>query len=408
VTTTLRQPFAVRAINRAGGVVERLGVRASLDAQSLLDAASTRTGLTDFGAGTFREGLDVLTRSLDDEARLTTIGRVAARQRLIGLLELRLRLVDHRTRNPEIAKQSIERPIFVLGLPRTGTTVLYGMLAANPAMRAPASWEVSRPFPPATGDDDGDPRIAQADKELGQFRRLAPGADAIHPMDARLPQECIALQAPEFASYEFPCTFPVPSYWTWLRHHDLHPAYEFERQFLQHLQSGHSGAHWVLKTPAHLMWLDTLLDVFPDALLVHTHRNPTSVLASVSSLMSTFRSAMSSAVDKREVGREQLDAWTWALERTMAVRDRLPDDRVVDVHFRNTVGDPVGTVRRVYEHLGLALTPAVEDGVRTYLAANPRDKHGTHTYTLEEFGLDRDEVDAAFARYNERFGVGAD
>lgn len=405
MTTTAQRPLAVRAINRAGGVARRLGVAPSLAPRSLLDAATKRTGLDDFGDDSFREGLRVLTASLDAEARLTTIGRLAARQRLTGLLETRLRLVDYRTNHPEVATQRIERPIFVLGLPRTGTTVLYGMLASNPAMRSPASWEVGRPWPPPSGEDDADPRIAQADKELEQFRRLAPGIDAIHPMDARLPQECIALQAPEFASYEYPCTFPVPSYWEWLRGHDLHAAYAFERQFLQHLQSGHSGDHWILKTPAHLMWLDVLLDVFPDALLVHTHRNPTAVLASVSSLMHHFRSAMSDAVDKREIGREQLDAWTWALERTMAVRDRLPDDRVVDVHFADTVSDPVGTVRRVYDHFGLEVTPAVERGVRSYLTDNPRDKHGSHSYSLEEFGLDPGNVDAAFAAYRERFGV---
>lgn len=405
VTTTAQRPLAVRAINRAGGVARRLGVTPGLEPQSLLDAATKRTGLDDFGDDSFRDGLRVLTASLDAEARLTTIGRLAARQRLTGLLETRLRLVDHRRRHPEVAAQRIERPIFVLGLPRTGTTVLYGMLASNPAMRSPASWEVGRPWPPPTGDDDTDPRIARADKELEQFRRLAPGIDAIHPMDARLPQECIALQAPEFASYEYPCTFPVPSYWEWLRGHDLHAAYEFERQFLQHLQSGYAGEHWILKTPAHLMWLDVLLDVFPDALLVHTHRNPTAVLASVSSLMHHFRSAMSDAVDKREIGREQLDAWTWALERTMAVRDRLPDDRVVDVHFADTVADPVGTVHRVYRHFGLDVTPAVEQGVRTYLADNPRDKHGGHSYSLEEFGLDPGQVDDAFAGYRARFDV---
>ena len=160
----------------------------------------------------------------------------------------------------------------------------------------------------------------------------------------------------------------------------------------------------MLKTPCHLMWLDALLEVFPDALLVHTHRDPTTVLASVSSLMSTIRSAVSDHVDPVAIGREQLDAWTWGMQRVMAVRDRLPADRVVDVQFEDTVAHPVETVEKVYAHLGLDYTPEVAEGVRAYLAANPRDKHGTHTYTLEEFGLDHDEVSAAFAAYNERFG----
>ena len=404
--TTLQQPRAVRAVNALGAAAGRVGVQPRLSPDALVAAARRRTGLHDFGAEDFREGLQVLTAALDGEAQLTTIGRVAARKRLLSLLETRLLLVEHRRRVPAIADEQIVRPLFVLGLPRTGTTVLYGMLAANPAMRSPASWEVARPFPPPTPTEDP-ARVAAMDKDLAGFRQIAPGLEKIHPLGSRLPQECLALQAPQFASYEFPTTFPVPSYWAWLREQDLTPAYAFEKQFLQHLQSQHRGERWILKTPGHLMWLDTLLTVFPDALLVHTHRNPTAVLASVSSLMHGFRSAMSNAVDKHEVGREQLDAWTWGLRRTMAVRDGLSPDRVVDVQYDDTVHDPVGTVRRVYEHFGLERTPAVDDGVRAYLAENPRDKHGAHHYTLEEFGLDRDEVESAFGAYRDRFGVPA-
>ncbi|MDP3714621.1 MAG: sulfotransferase [Mycobacteriales bacterium] len=399
MTTTVQQPRAVRAINAVGGVAGRLGLRAGLESQGLLDAATKRTGLTDFGPDDgWHEGLRRLTAALDGEARLTALGRVAARQRLVSLLETRLRLAAVAD---EVADQQVTAPVFVLGLPRTGTTVLYGMLAADPAMRSPSSWEVARPFPAPTGEDPE--RVRLSEKDLDGFRRIAPGIDAIHPMGARLPQECLAMHAGQLTSYEFPTTFPVPSYWEWLRETDMVPAYAFEKRFLQHLQSGHAGAHWVLKTPCHLMWLDALLEVFPDALLVHTHRDPTTVLASVSSLMTTMRSAMSHDVDPVAVGREQLDAWRWGMDRVMAVRDRLPADRVVDVRYEDTVGDPVGTVRRVREHLGLGFGPAVEQGVTDYLAANPRDKHGSHSYSLEEFGLDRGEVEAAFATYNARF-----
>jgi hypothetical protein len=403
MSTTVQQPAAVKAINRVGGALGRLGLQARLDPDSLMAAARKRTGLRDFGDDGFREGLTRLSASLDGEAQLTALGRVAARQRLVGLLETRLRLVERAT---AVRGEVIAKPVFVLGLPRTGTTVLYGMLAANPAMRSPASWEVGRPFPAPAGVDPE--RVRLMDKDLAGFRRIAPGVDAIHPMGSELPQECLALQAPDFRSYEFPTTFPVPSYWAWLREQDMTGAYTFEKLFLQHLQSGgHRGEHWVLKTPCHLMWLDALLEVFPDALLVHTHRNPTTVLASVSSLMSTFRSAMSDRVDPRAIGREQLDAWTWGMARVMQAREKVPSDRVVDVLYDDTVHHPVETVEKVYAQLGLDYTPAVADGVRAYLAANPRDKHGSHSYSLEEFGLDRAEVDAAFATYRERFGVPA-
>ena len=392
----------MRAINAVGGLAGRLGLRAGLDPDDLVATARTRTGLDDLGDPTYREGLERLTSSLEAEARLTALGRVAARQRLVGLLETRLRLVDREHREPEVFERPVTQPVFVLGLPRTGTTVLYGMLAADPAMRSPASWEVARPFPAPRGEDPE--RVRLSAKDLDGFRRIAPGIDAIHPMDARLPQECLAMHGVQMASYEFPTTFPVPSYWEWLRGTDMVPAYGVEKRFLQHLQSESPAGHWVLKTPCHLMWLDALLAVFPDALLVHTHRDPTTVLASVSSLMATMRSSVSSAVDPVEVGREQLDAWTWGMDRVMAVRDGLPDDRVVDVRYEDTVSDPVGTVQRVYQHLGLAYTADVERGVLAYLAAHPRDKHGSHSYSLEEFGLAEADVERAFSAYNERFG----
>ena len=405
MATRARQGLPVRSLNALGGVASSLGLRAGLSPDGLLASARKQTGLTDFGPETFRAGLEVLCASLEEEADLTPLGRVAARTRLAGLLANRLRLVES-LRNQAVAAEEVSRPIFVLGLPRTGTTVLYGMLAADPAMRSPATWEVARPFPAPSGEDPA--RVKAMERDLAGFRRLAPGMDRIHPMGARLPQECLAMHALELTSYEFPTTFPVPAYWSWLRRQDLAPAYRVERQLLQHLQSGgRRGTHWVLKTPCHLMWLDVLLEVFPDALLVHTHRDPATVLASVSSLMTTMRSSVSRRVDPRRIGPEQLDAWTWGMERVMAVRDRLPADRVVDVRYEDTVADPVGTVQRVYRHLGLDLTPSVSVAVEGYLAANPRDKHGSHHYRLEDFGLEASEVREAFAAYNARFGTAA-
>lgn len=402
----LERPAAARLVNGLGAGLQRIGISVSLDPDRLLETAAKRAGSSDFGPDGFLDGYRRLAASLDGEARLNTIGQLAARTRLLTLLETRQRMLAWREQHSEVAAQRIERPIFVLGLPRTGTTVLYGLLAANPAMRSPTSWEVARPFPPPTRQDRfDDHRIADTEREFDQFRRVAPGIDRIHPLGAMLPQECMAMHALSFESYEFVTTFPVPSYWAWLRERDLVPAYEIQRQFLQHLQSGYSGEHWILKTPGHLLWLDTLLEVFPDALIVQTHRNPTTVMASVSSLMFALRGAVSDHVDPHEVGRDQLDTWTWGLARTMAAREKLPADRVIDIHFTDTVNRPVETVTRIYEHFGLGLTAAVEQGVRDYLADNPRTKHGVHTYTLEEFGIDEAEADEAFAGYRERFGV---
>ena len=406
VTATDERPRSLRVLNGVGRVAARFGLEPSLDPSDLVAAAERSTGLDDFGDPGHREGLERLCASLEDEADLTLLGRIAARTRIVRLLETRLRLLEHRRLHPEVADEPIARPIFVLGLPRTGTTVLYGLLAADPAQRSPVSWEVANPFPPPRrGDHEHDPRVRRTEKEFDQFRRIAPNIDAIHPLGAMLPQECMSLQAPSFVSYEFATAFPVPGYQSWLFAQDPRPAYEFQRLFLQHLQSGYAGERWILKTPAHLLWLRAPLDVFDDALVIQTHRDPTTVLASVSSLMYAMRSAVSDSVDPHDVGRDQLEVWSGALEETMRVRDTLPADRVVDVHFRDTLADPVGTVRRIHEHFDMPFTAATESGVRSYLDENPRTKHGVHRYTLDTFGIDRDEADRRFAGYRERFDV---
>lgn len=407
--TSSDRPLAVRAINAIGA---RFGGGPSLDPTKLMQAAEKKTGLDDWSGGRadgwdFLDGLTRLCHELDTTSSLHTIGRVAARTRLLRILEARLRLHEHRRANPQVADEVIDRPVFVLGLPRTGTTVLYGLLAADPIMRSPVSWEVSHAFPPPTGPGTpDDKRVKATEREFQQFFQLAPEVPAIHPLGAMLPQECLALHSLEFRSYEFPSAFEVPAYTEWLMGADVTTAYATEKRFLQHLQSGYgAGQHWILKTPAHLFWLDTLLEVFPDAKVVHTHRDPSRVLASVSSLMFHMRAAMSDDVDPHVVGRRELDLWTEGLQQTLKIRDQLPADRVVDVQFADTVANPVDTVRHVYDAFDLGFTDETERRVRRYLDDNPRTKHGSHRYTLEEFGIHPDEARERFADYCDRFGI---
>jgi hypothetical protein len=403
-----RHPLPARAINAAGGALARLGLSApSLRAQGLLRAARRKTGLDDFGEPGFREGLERLLESLEGEARLTTLGRLIARGQLSSLLETRLRLVDHRRRHPELARQPVRAPLFVLGLPRTGTTILHALLAQDPAHRAPLSWEVAFPCPPPEREAaPTDPRIRATDRQLEQLERLAPSFDAIHPMGALLPQECVAILALEFQSLQFQASYRVPSYQRWLDARDLRPAYRFHREFLQHLQSVGPPLRWVLKTPGHLPALETLLEVYPDALLVQTHRDPLEVLASVSSLECTLRGAASDAIDPVEIGSEQVELWAGLLERGMQARRRAAaEERFFDLHFGDLLADPLAAVRRIYAHFGLELAPAAAGAMQRFLDDNPRDKHGVHRYALESFGIDAAVARERFAGYYERFGV---
>jgi hypothetical protein len=403
------RPPPIRAINALGRAAAGVGLRLpSLREEALLAAATRQTGLRDFGPDSFRPGLRQLLAALEGDAALNVMGRVMARGQILACLATRLQLVEHRKRHPEIADERIERPLFVLGLPRTGTTILYGLLAQDPAHRSPASWEVGYPCPPPRAEDcEDDPRIEQMDRQLDQLRRLAPGFDAIHPMAARLPQECVAITAVEFHSIQFSTTYRLPGYEAWLFEQDLRPAYRFHRGFLQHLQSRHAAERWVLKSPAHLPAIDALLAVYPDAMIVQTHRDPLEVLASLSSLQCVLRNAASDAVDPLAIGREQVELWSRMLRRGMQQRDAAVGGaaRFFDVHFRELLADPLACVERIYAHFGLELTQAARVRMALFLEDNKRDKHGTHRYTLAPFGIDPERDARAFDVYCERYGV---
>ncbi|MBW2418253.1 MAG: sulfotransferase [Deltaproteobacteria bacterium] len=403
------RPLPIRAINAAGGAAARLGLRLpSLAEDALLEAARKQTGLRDFGQGGFRAGLHQLLASLERDAQLTTIGRSMARGQIGSALANRLQLVEHRKQHPEVGEQRIERPLFVLGLPRTGTTILYGLLAQDPAHRSPLSWEVAAPCPPPRPETyESDPRIARMDAEFDQLRRLAPGFDAIHPMAARLPQECVAITAMDFHSVQFGASYNVPSYEDWLTEQDLRPSYRFHYAFLQHLQSECARERWVLKSPGHLPFIGALLDVYPDAMIVQTHRDPLDVLASVSSLECVLRSAASDAVDPLEIGPQQVDLWSRTLRTGIEQRELATThaNQFFDVHFPELLADPLACVQRIYEHFDLELTKEAEEEMARFLADNARDKHGTHRYSLETFGIDAAVHGRGFDDYCERYGV---
>jgi len=402
-------PLQLRLLNAAGRTVQRLGFgRPTLDEASLIEAAHEETGLEDFGPDRFRSGLRTLIESLEHESRLSPLGRAAARREFVGHLANRLRVLEHRKRHPEVAAEEIRRPLFVIGMARTGTTLLFGLLAQDPAHRSPLTWEVSSPCPPPeTATYDSDPRIEEAERRFEAMKRAIPGFEAIHPVGARLPQECLLIHAMDFHSVLFEATYNVPSYQRWLELQDMRPTYRFQRDFLQHLQSRCPGERWVLKSPAHLMALDALLEVYPDAIIVQTHRDPLEVIGSAASLHCTLRSASSDGIDPHAVGRDQLELWSRLLDRAIAVRDRSADQasRFFDVQYEDLLSDPLGCVRRIYSHFRMNLTDEAEARMCAFMAENGREKHGVHRYTLEMFGIDAAEAFDRFAGYCRRFEV---
>jgi len=405
----LAQPLAVRALNRAGGALRALGVPlVRLDAAGLLARAAARTGLDDFGDERFRAPLDRLLDGLEREARLTVLGRLIAQRDLERLLENRLRVTRVLREHPEIAGEEVRPPLFILGLPRTGTTILHELLAEDPANRVPRSWEAHRPYPPPERTTyETDSRIAEVEAHFAQVDRILPGFKRMHAMGATLPQECVALTAHEFATMIFHTTHDVPSYQDWLEATDLRWVYASHRRWLQYLQWRCPGERWVLKSPAHLWAIDDLLAVYPDACFVQTHRDPLKVVASLVSLVTLLRSMASDRIDPQALAADWTRRLATGLGRGLAARTRgaIPPERVVDVHLGDFVGREVEVIRGIYGHFGWTLSPEAEARMRRYLATHPRDRHGAHTYRLADSGLDPATERRRFADYQEYFGI---
>ncbi|HTY79057.1 MAG TPA: sulfotransferase [Candidatus Bathyarchaeia archaeon] len=403
---------AIVAFNTVGRPLQRTGLPLfSLDDRVLLDEAVRRTGLSDYGGSEFQEPLRLLLQCLDRESHLTPLGRITARNDTLGLLENRLRLVEDRKRHPGIAEVAIRSPLFIVGLPRTGSTLLHHLLAQDPARRVAQAWEVMYPSPPPErARYEKDPRIAQAERQLRWLDRIVPDFKKIHPLGARLALECLAIMAGSFQSWRFNTMYRVPTYQEWLGHQDPGPAYQFHRRFLQHLAWSAPGERWVLKAPSHLHALETLFETYPDALVVQTHRDPVTVLASVASLTAVLRAGFSNRVDRVEIGRDVLQHWLKGIESAIRIRQagRVPSHRFLDVHYLDLVADPIATVRGVYAHFGLTFTEETQGRIHGYFAERAKDRNGQHEYSLDTFALDPEEIAASFKGYRDHFGVRAE
>lgn len=403
------KPWPVRALNRGGRAFAAIGLRVPrLDPERLLVAAQRRTGLHEFGDAAFRIALARLVDAFEREAALTTLGRVVARTDLLRLLESRLRMEDVLRRNPEIERAEIRAPLFVLGLPRTGTTILHELLACDPANRVPTTWEVMKPWPPPErARFDSDPRIAAVDRHLAGVEQLIPGFQSVHRMGATLPQECVAITAHEFVSMLFSTTHRIPGYQRWIESIDQRPLYAAHRRWLQYFQWRAPAERWVLKSPGHLWMLDALLAEYPDARIVQTHRDPLRVVASLVSLSTLLRSMASDAIDPAAIGAEWAPRLAAGLEASMRARDAaaLPAARVFDLHFHAFVGREIESIRRLYEHFGWTFSADAEARMRAHLAANPKDKGGGHRYEFGAADLDPAAERRRFAAYCERFAI---
>lgn len=370
----------------------------------ILHEASARTGgLDDLGSGPFVEPLELVLGCLRTEADLNELGRLIARERMLLHTVNRLRYVDDRKHDPAIAEQRIEKPVFIIGMPRTGTTILHDILAQDPANRAPLTWETMFPSPPPrTETFTTDPRIAACAATFPAQEEQLPEFKAIHPMGAELSQECVTMMGEAMCTPLFHNQFRVPTYEDWVDHDaDFAHVYAFHRQQLQHLQAHHALDRWVLKTGAHLWGLEHLLATYPDARVVFTHRDPVKSMTSYASLTTLVRRVSSASVDPHEVAAD----WTPRLRRVLLhgidVRQGqpYPDARFCDVLFTDFVRDQFAVVEQIYAAFDLPMSDEGAARMQAFIADNPPGKHGVHEYEPEDFGLVPEQIRDDFRDY---------
>jgi hypothetical protein len=382
-------------------------LREPLSADRLVALAQRRTGLTEFGDTPFQRPLQHFLQASFDEADLSLFGRMATRWDVVRFLANLLRLREEESRAPEILDQPVARPIFISGLPRSGTTFLHSLLAEDPANRVPRIWQLIYPYPPRDSAAGRDLRPKRVARQLRLFGLLAPEFRRMHPIDAGSPQECSEITAHIFSSLRFDTTYRIPSYRRWLDETGHLDAYRFHKRFLQHLEhQGDDGGRWVLKCPDHVFALAAIRSVYPDARLVFVHRDPLAVLLSVARLTEVLRRPFTRRLDKAEIGRQDSNRWLAATELMIgAAQQQRFAEPIFHVHYLDLVKDPVGTVAALYRHFGDALDTEAAARISRLVEAKPNGGYGAHRSRLEEYGLDAALERERFARYMAHFDI---
>jgi hypothetical protein len=377
----------------------------TLVVDDLMKAAVDKAGSAEFGDEWFVEPLTVLVTSLNDEARLSEIGEQMTARRLTALMVDRLRLRALQREHPEVLDEQVDLAAEICGLPRTGSTLLHRLLAASPQLTSTASWECSYPLPfPGEGPDAAE-RKRRARERMEAFLALSPEFAQIHTVTWDGAEEDVLLVDRSFTSMSFDSFYWVPSYGIWLRSYDQSRSYAELREWLQVLQwqdPSRSGKRWVLKSPHHLTAAETVLDTFPGCRIVMTHRSPVQAVPSYASMVMSMTSQFSDAADPVEIGRYWSDRFQETLQSFASVRQARPD-RFVDVHFKAMLSDPISEVRRVMTALDMTPGPADDEAWATYMEQNRAERHGTHDYTAETFGLSDDQLAKDFAFYTEAY-----
>jgi hypothetical protein len=380
-----------------------------LSADALVEQAIKTTGLDDFGGTTYREGLEILIADVNAGHAKgwhndAGVGRVAHDS--LHYLTNRLRVEDYLKQKPELLDRPIERPVFVMGVPRTGTTLMSNLLAADPARRSPLTWEIDEPVPPVAsrGLLTTDPRaLAKLEQEKAMLA-ANPDMGKYYRGSAIYPNECVFFMAHDFKTLMIESKGRVPGYKEFIFSCDMTSAYEYHKKFLQLLQEN-AGGVWNVKKPSHSLWLETIFQVYPDARVVWTHRDPFTATGSLCSIISLNHLGHMGKVDTEWLAQDY--PWQAAehANRIMDFRDKYGEDKIIDVHYADLVEDPVGETKKLYAKLGDEWTSGAEAAIQQWVDDNPQNKFGKHEYKLAQYGLSKQQLEPLFERYLSRYDV---
>ncbi len=401
----IERAVTLNLLNGFGKFLSRLGIDPfALNADRILKRAERDTGFA-FQDAEFRAGLDQLVEAIPSEGQLNTFGKVVLKQGLTRYAHGRYCIEREIAQNPKILSEPISEPLFIIGMPRTGTTILHALLYQDSQHRAPLCWECLLPHPaPTLGTRRENARIQQVRKEFEQLFKLVPDFKKMHYMEVDAPQECVGITTLNFASYQFVVQCAMPSYLDWLLHHaDQHQNIMWHKRFLQFLQSGGVRNHrWLLKSPTHLMNLKAIFKVYPDARVIMTHRDPESIVPSLTNLVSSTRSLYSDQEDSERTARELMEFWAQCFDRFLQDRRALQrEDQMIDLCFDDFAQDQMHIVDKIYTRFGWEIDEKSRARMQSFLRSEEKDKHGKHEYSLRQFGISAQEVRERYASYIE-------